>query len=433
MKKSIMNRILTNHWVILYSVILAIIFGIFLKDFAKFLQPFANFYLSFLKISVIPIVIITVTTSISTLINQNDSSAKTKQIFTYLLISLIACSFIAVAIGGLIQPGEGLSKNPDITELISQNNTSERIVLGPKDSILLDKQDGLLRFFEDAIPSNIFESLSQAKFLQIVFFGVIFGLALGYTFKRDQINRSDFLKTYLPPFEWINEQVIYFLPVGIFLLIATQVSQMQAATFLSLYKLAIGIMLSMLVIIFLSLSVIAYYAKKNIFKVLIALSQVCLVALSTRSTFACVPKAIEAMTGNLKFDQTMASLVISFGSTTCRYGTICFYCVSAIFVANIFDSPLTLYQYGIILIVSILTAISSSGAVGVVSLQMLALVLEPLGLPLGTILILLIAIDPITDMFDTVANILGNCAVAAACSPLQDPLIETLLVSKAQA
>jgi proton glutamate symport protein len=276
----------------------------------------------------------------------------------------------------------------------------------------------MLKFFTSAIPSNIFQALAEAKFLQIVLFGLIFGLALGALYRRDGVDRASFLKSYLPAFEWINDKVIFFLPIGLFLLIVTQVNQMEPSTFLSLLKLTVAIILSMMIVIVISLLIIAHNAKTSMKKVLHHLSYVCLVAVSTRSTFACVPKAIEAMSQNLNFDKTMSSLVISFGSATCRYGTICFYCVAAIFVANIFDVPLGFNSYMTIFIASILTSIASSGAVGVVSLQMLSLVLEPLGLPLGAVLVLLIAIDPIIDMFDTLASVLGNCAVASSCSPL---------------
>ena len=412
-----MSRVLKNKWAVLYSVILAIIVGVYFGDFAKQLEPLAKLYINLIKISIIPIVIITVTTSIASLVNQNNSSEKTKKIFFSLVFVLFACSASAILIGGLSQPGMGLSKNPDIAKLIASSHT-EQIILAPKDPIILEKGDGLMKFIENAIPSNIFEALSTSKFLQIVFFGVIFGLALGYSYQHDRVDRWTLLKSYLPAFEWIMDQVILLLPIGIFLLISTQVSEMQLSTFLMLFKVTCAIIGSMMLVVLASFYAIAYFSKQSFLKVVRALSQVCLVAISTRSTFACVPRAIEAMTTELKFDRTMASLVISFGGATCKFGTVCFYCVASVFVANVLDFPLSWHHYFIIIFASVLTAISSAGSVGIIGIQMISLVLEPIGLPLGAVVILLIAINPITDIFDTLANVLGNCAVAAGCSPL---------------
>ncbi len=133
------------------------------------------------------------------------------------------------------------------------------------------------------------------------------------------------------------------------------------------------------------------------------------------------------------FDPDTANIVIPFGNTTCRFGSICFYTIGTIFIANIFVTSISFYGYAAILMSSILASFAASGAVGILSLSMITVVLDPLGLPLGTVIALFIAIDPIIDVFDTVANVFGNCAATAMSSTSkaentqpQSPLIQEI-------
>jgi Na+/H+-dicarboxylate symporter len=62
---------------------------------------------------------------------------------------------------------------------------------------------------------------------------------------------------------------------------------------------------------------------------------------------------------------------------------------------------------------AVVTGVASAGATGVLTVSLLGLIFQPLGLPLEAALALLIAIDPVIDIFRTVAIVLTNCAVAA--------------------
>jgi proton glutamate symport protein len=75
--------------------------------------------------------------------------------------------------------------------------------------------------------------------------------------------------------------------------------------------------------------------------------------------------------------------------------------------------PIGLQQCAIILIGAVVAGMAGAGAPGLVTISMISILLDPLGLPVGPAIVLLLAIDPITDPIRTVANLHANCATTS--------------------
>lgn len=411
MKKLSFNTLLSNEWLFLVGITGGMMCGLFFKNFSQSLEPFAQIYMSFLQLSVIPVIIITVTTGLSNITSHPHANDKIWRIFSSLFALLVISAVLSTLIGVIFEPGIGLTKNPAISALIAANENVTGAYITTKDIIVVDTSPNMLKFLVSIVPSNIFSSLSQGFVLQIIVFSIIFGAAMGYKQSKDGMDRSSILKTFFPVFTLMNDTIIKFLPFGVFFLLASQFSSFSFSTILILGKLVFALCLSMTLLITFFVIVICFYAKAKLTDVLRSLAYIGLMAVSTRSAFACIPKCIEGM--SRYFDKDMTNLVIPFGNTTCRYGSICFYTIGAIFIANIFTITFSPSAYIAIIFSSILASFAASGAVGILALQMITIVLDPLGLPLGAVFALFVAIDPIIDFFDTLANVYGNCAATA--------------------
>jgi hypothetical protein len=108
--------------------------------------------------------------------------------------------------------------------------------------------------------------------------------------------------------------------------------------------------------------------------------------------------------------------MVPLGVTICRYGSVIYFSLATMFVAQLYDTPLDAQAYAIILIGSIFAGMATSGASGVLTLAMMLLVLEPLGLPFEAVLVLFIAIDPIIDPLRTLLIVYVACATSALIS-----------------
>lgn len=132
-------------------------------------------------------------------------------------------------------------------------------------------------------------------------------------------------------------------------------------------------------------------------------------AFVSRSSIGTLPLTQRVTERNLGVPSGYASFAVPLGATTKMDGCAAIYpAVSAIFVAQFFDVQLSLTDYLLIALVSVLGSAATAGTTGAV--VMLTLTLSTLGLPLAGVGLLL-AVDPIVDMGRTATNVAGQALV----------------------
>jgi Na+/H+-dicarboxylate symporter len=132
-------------------------------------------------------------------------------------------------------------------------------------------------------------------------------------------------------------------------------------------------------------------------------------AFVSRSSIGTLPVTERVAVQNLGVPRSYASFAVPFGATTKMDGCAAIYpALAAIFVAQFFDVHLSITDYLLIVLVSVIGSAATAGVTGAV--VMLTLTLSTLGLPLAGVGLLL-AIDPILDMGRTAVNVAGQALV----------------------
>src|SRR3546814_15171303 len=106
------------------------------------------------------------------------------------------------------------------------------------------------------------------------------------------------------------------------------------------------------------------------------------------NSFLAMSEATDAFTSKLKFDPLTTNLLLPLGITICRYGNVLYFSFTAIFIAQLYNVPLTFSTHSVILLGSIIAGITTSGATGVASIALISIVLELLALLLGAVFVL---------------------------------------------
>jgi Na+/H+-dicarboxylate symporter len=153
-------------------------------------------------------------------------------------------------------------------------------------------------------------------------------------------------------------------------------------------------------------------AGGSIINVLKETKETLIVAISSRSSLACIPYAQEAL-HRLKFERSSVELTVPLSFTVNRIGSIVYYAIATVFIANIYDAPMTIGALLVVLFGSILAGLASAGTTGILTVATVAVVCDLLKLPSEAVLVLLIAVDPLMDMIRTASHVHGNVAVAA--------------------
>ena len=132
-------------------------------------------------------------------------------------------------------------------------------------------------------------------------------------------------------------------------------------------------------------------------------------AFVSRSSIGTLPVTERVTEQNLGVPRSYASFAVPLGATTKMDGCAAIYpALAAIFVAQFFHVHLSITDYLLIVLVSVVGSAATAGVTGAV--VMLTLTLSTLGLPLAGVGLLL-AIDPILDMGRTAVNVAGQALV----------------------
>lgn len=275
------------------------------------------------------------------------------------------------------------------------------------------------------IPANPMESLTSGNMLQVIFFALLFGIALTLLDNKHGRPIVTLLDRVQNAMVVIIHIVMKLAPYGVAALVAEVVgtSGFSVLKGLFVYGLAVLIGLAIHGVLVYGL-IVKYVAKLPIIGFLKACRPAQLIAFSTSSSSAALPVTMECAEENLGVSNPVTSFVIPLGSTVNMDGTALYQGVAALFIAQVFQMDLSVGdQIGIVATATM----ASIGAAGVPGAGMvtLAMVLTASGIPtVGVALIL--GMDRLLDMFRTGLNVTGDLSVTAAMGRLEGDKLRVL-------
>lgn len=400
---------LLSPWVILSSIAIGIVIGLFNKNLAASLAPFGDLYLKLLQMCVLPLIITAIVTSLGNMLQVGTARIYFKKLIFIFLIGLFSVTSIAIVSTLIFSPGSHLS--PRAKAILSEQIEKNEQTTLPNQPPLTPQLE-IIKFIEKIVPSNIFTSLSKGENLAILFFSVLLGVAVGSISKeRARISLHMFDAIYLA-FLKIIAWIMYGLPFGLCFLFAGYIAEMGLGILFALGKL-------ILLLIFLGIFTILAYGFLIWYKtgysalvLLKAFKTPLLIAFSTSNSFATLPTLLASLQHNLKLDKTITDLVVPLGTSLNQPGGALHFAATSIFIAQLYGHSLTLDQLLFTLFTAIFASIATSGIPVIAAVSVFAMVLEPLSLPASTGIIFLAAIEPIVDPFMTVVGVSANSAAA---------------------
>jgi len=204
--------------------------------------------------------------------------------------------------------------------------------------------------------------------------------------------------------------VMMFAPIGVMAAISATVGKMGLGILVTLSKLVLLMYGGLIVFAILVIGGVSILIRVPFFTFLKAIKEPFLIAFTTASSEAALPKALEVME---KFGcpKNIVGLVLPTGYSFNLDGTTLYLSLASVFVAQLFGVPMTFGQQMIMMLTLMVT---SKGVAGVprAALVVLTATLVQFKLPLEGAAILL-AIDQILDMARTSVNVMGNCIATA--------------------
>jgi len=380
-------------------------------DFVRdWVAPFGAIFMRLLKLIAVPLVLVSLVLGVVSLKDiRNLSRIGLKTILIYVCTTIIAVSIGLVTVN-LIKPGQLFPKDKQ-TEFVEryQQTVTER-----HDQMQQVKEDSPLRFVVDMVPENVFEAFSSnSNMLQVIFFALIFGVALICVGQSRTTSVVRFFQQLNLILLRIIDFIMAFAPIGVFALMAALIvdyaGDLGIISALGMY--ALTVVLALAVIIFLVYpTLLRIFSKKKLGQFFKAVFPVQMLAFSTSSSAATLPLTMDRTQKHLGVSEEVSSFVLPVGVTINMDGTSCYQAVAAVFLAQVIGLDLTFGQMLLILATATISSIGTPGIPGG-SIVMLMIVLDSVGIPIEG-LALILGIDRPLDMLRTVVNVTGDTTVA---------------------
>lgn len=417
---------LRSPWALALSVALGIYLGTRHPSIAAAIDPIGTVYLGLLKMCVLPILLTSITSSVGRLMMSRDAKQSIQRILLVFPVGLLGVSSLAVIVASIAAPGKNLSEATLQTLGVLVNQSGIDLEIALSSSVAVSKETDMGQFLLSMIPENIFSALSEGQTLKVLLFSIIFGVALGTVQEPVTERLFEILESIYKGCHQVIRWLTLGLPIGLCSLLASQLAQLGTEVLFSMITFVFVAIFTFGLIYMICILIIWQQTDYSLVQIISAVKEPTVLALATSSSFACIPATISTLSEKLAFDRKTTQLVAPLAITICRFGTVAYFALAALFVAQLYQKPLDFGHLVLILFASILAGMATSGTTGMLTLTMLALVLAPLKLPLEAVLVLFIAIDPIIDPFRTMGLIHSSLAATALVAKPQRRTVDAL-------
>lgn len=387
------NTKLTQY--ILISLILGVIVGVLFPNISVKIAPLAMMFLNMVKMIIAPLLFATLVIGIA---GHGDVKSLGKigfKTILYFEVITIFALLIGLCIGHITQPGIGLGVMPETSSYLETLNAMSDGV----------QASSLSKLIMDIFPSSIIKSMSEGNLLQIVVFCIFFALAICAIGKKAQ-PVMDVLNSLSEIMFKFTEYVMYFAPVGVFAAIASTIGNSGIGILKNYVKIIFSLYFALFLFLLFILILVCYVVKVPFKGLVKILKDPALIAFSTASSEAALPKAMEQME-KFGVPKNIVSFVMPTGYTFNLDGSTLYLSLAVLFATQMVGIELSIQQQIVIMIALMFT---SKGVAGVprAALVVLAGTLASLNYPIIGVAILL-GVDHFLDMGRTTVNLIGNC------------------------
>jgi aerobic C4-dicarboxylate transport protein len=377
---------------VLVAIALAVVVGVLWPETAKQLKPLGDMFINMVKMVVAPIVFLTIVLGIA----RTDSVKKVgrvggKAILYFEIVSTFAL-VIGLLVAHVVKPGSGI----DVSHL-NKGDISQFTKSG--------NEMNWVDFFVGIIPSNVFDAFAKGEILQVVFFAILFGIALmGLGEYGKPV--TDWLERLSRVFFRIIHIVMKAAPVGAFGGMAFTVGKFGLKSLLPLAKLMLSFYVTGFLFVFVVLWVICRLYRFSLWHYLRFIKEEILIVLGTSSSETVLPRMLDKME-RFGCSKSVVGLVLPTGYSFNLDGTSIYLTMAVIFLAQVFHVPLNWEQQlviiGILMITSKGAATVTGGGFIVLASTLSALHVIPVeGLAL------LLGVDRFMSEARAIVNLIGN-------------------------
>ena len=387
---STLRGISLTKW-ILISMAVGTLIGWMFPDAAQSLRPFSQIFLRMIKSIIAPLIFATLVIGIA---GHGDDMKRVGRLALKSIIYFEVVTTLALIIGlvavNLTKPGVGV---------VLQGSAEQAQAFAARKQTFSD-------VLSHIVPESIIQAGASNEVLQIVFWSIIFAVALAQVrgkAKEFMLSTCESLAEVMFKFTGL---VMKYAPIGIGAAIAVTVGHSGLGVLVNLGKLILTLYAALVVFMLGVLLPVALLARVPIKKFFMQIREPTLIAFSTTSSEAALPLAMQRMEA-FGVPRRIVAFVMPTGYSFNLDGTTLYLSLASVFAAQAAGIDMTWQQQAIMMVTLMLTS-KGVAAVPRASLVILSGTLASFGLPLEAVALIL-GVDELMDMARTTVNLIGNC------------------------
>lgn len=389
---------LTLGWQILIGLVLGIVLGVvFYQDKTAItaMQNIGTMFISLIQMIVLPIVVSCLTVGIANMGDIKKLGRIGGKTLIYFELMTTVAIILGLIVANVFRPGDFINihslHSQDISQYVQTANQAKH-------------NSGIWATLMGIIPTNIFSALSTGDMMPVIFFSVFFGLGTAAIGKQGKII-IDFLQAVSEVMFKVTNWVMHTAPIGVCALIGVTIAQMGLSALLPLGYFILLVYVTMIVFVLVVMGLVAKLFKLNIFTLLKVIKDEAVLAFSTASSEAALPRIIDKM-DKFGVSQGIVSFVIPTGYTFNLDGSAIYQSLAALFLAQAYHIHLSIGQQITLVVVLMITSKGMAGVPGASFVVLLATI-STIGVPMAG-LTFIAGIDRLVDMARTAVNVVGN-------------------------
>ena len=388
-----LQRLIRNlTFQVLVAVSLGVLVGVVAPDVGKALKPLGDTFINLVKMVITPIIFLTIVHGIASMADLRRLGRVGGKALLYFEIVSTFALVIGMVIVNVTKPGAGL----DVSTLATGDISRYTAAAGDR---------SIADVFLHIVPSNIIAAFAGGDLLPVVFFSVLFGVALTSV---GEPGRSvvDLLEKLQVVFFRVVSLVMVVAPVGAFGAMAYTVGAFGLQTLLPLGRLMLDVYATMAVFIFVVLATICRLYGFRLWRFLRFIREEILLALGTSSSESALPRMLEKLE-RYGCDRSVVGLVIPTGYSFNLDGTSIYLSMAALFIAQVYGVDLSIGQQLSLLGVLMLTSKGAAGVTGSGFIVLASTLAATDIVPVEGVALLL-GVDRFMSEARTVTNLIGN-------------------------
>jgi aerobic C4-dicarboxylate transport protein len=391
LRKSIFRHL---YFQVLVAIVVGACVGYLYPAFAVKLKPLGDAFIKLIRMVVAPIIFTTVVLGIAGMSDLKRVGRVGLKAFVYFEVMTTLALVIGWVVVKAFQPGVGI--NADLSTLDTKSIESY---------ITTAKTQGVVDFLLNIIPISVVGAFAQGDILQVLFFSVLFGIALGalreankpLIYALEQISNA-LMK--------VIGMIVRLAPIAAFGAIAFTIGQFGLESLVSLGKLMACVYITCLLFICVVLGFVMRLSGLSLWKFLKFIREEILIVLGTSSSESVLPRMMTKMEA-MGCSRSLVRLVLPGGYSFNLDGSCIYLTMGAVFIAQATNTQLTFPQELTLLLVCLITSKGAAGVTGSGFIVLAATLSSMRTIPVEG-MVLILGVDRFMSEARALTNLIGN-------------------------